>query len=80
MCTMVIKLHDFVKIFFFFEVYIYSTPKASCYIYLGIPFGDDPSLQLVISNIQAKVRKTLFSFFNFLTNNKVPLSFKKYIL
>jgi len=37
----------------------------------------DLSLQPVISNMQFKVRRSLFSISNFLMNNKLPLSFKK---
>ena len=63
-----------------FYLGMYSIPKVSCYTYLGIPFSDDLSLQPVISNMQSKVRKSLFSFSNFLLNNMIPLTLKTHIL
>ena len=66
--TMVIKPLNFVQSRSYetptFYLGMYSIPKVSCYTYLGIPFSDDLSLQPVITNIQSKVRKSLFSFSN----------------
>ena len=55
-------------------------PKTSCYTYLGVPFSDDLSLRPILSNMYVKVNKSLNSFRNFLTNNTVPIPFKKMVL
>jgi len=57
-----------------------SIPKVSCYTYLGIPFSEDLSLQPILSNMYNKVNRPLNSFKNFLTNNTIPLPFKKTVL
>jgi len=66
--TMVIKPLNFVQSRSYetptFYLGMYSITKVSCYTYFGIPFSDDLSLQPVITNIQSKVRKSLFSFSN----------------
>ena len=55
-------------------------PKTSCYTYLGVPFSDDLSLKPILSNMYVKVNKSLNSFRNFLTNNTIPIHFKKMVL
>jgi len=60
-----------------FQLGMYSIPKESVYIYLGIPFSNDLSLEPIITYMNTKVRKSLFSFFSFLSNNKVPLTYKR---
>lgn len=60
---------------FYFSMH--AIPKVSCYTYLGIPFSDDLSLQPILSNMYIKVNKSLNSFKNFLTNNTIPIPFKK---
>ena len=57
-----------------------SLPKVSCYTYLGIPFSEDLSLKPILSNMYIKVNKSLNSFKSFLTNNTIPIPFKKMIL
>ena len=63
-----------------FHLGMYSIPKASVYISLGIPFSNDLSLEPIITYMNTKVRKSLFSFSSFLSNNKVPLIFKRSII
>jgi len=63
-----------------FHLGMYSIPKASVYISLGIPFSNDLSLEPIITYMNTKVRKSLFSFSSFLSNNKVPLTFKRSII
>ncbi len=82
--TMVIKPLNFRKTpdyedpTFYFNMH--SLPKVSCYTYLGIPFSDDLSLQPILSNMYTKVNKSLNSFRGFLTNNTIPIPFKKMVL
>ena len=82
--TMVIKPKDFkytpdyVDPTFYFSMM--SIPKVSCYTYLGIPFSLDLSLQPILSNMYNKVNRSLNSFKSFLTNNTIPLPFKKMVL
>ncbi len=82
--TMVIKPKDFkytpgyVDPTFYFSMT--SIPKVSCYTYLGIPFSEDLSLQPILSNMYNKVNRSLNSFKSFLTNNTIPLPFKKMVL
>jgi hypothetical protein len=59
---------------------MYSIPKESIYIYLGIPFSNGLSLEPIMIYMNTKVRKSLFSFSSFLSNNKVPLTFKRSII
>jgi len=55
--------------------------KHLCNIYLGIsPFSNDFSFEPIITYMNTKVRKSLFSFSSFLSNNKVPLTSKRSIL
>ena len=55
--------------------------KHLCNIYLGIsPFSNDFSFEPIITYMNTKVRKSLFSFSSFLSNNKVPLTFKRSII
>jgi len=41
---------------------MYSIPKEFMYIYLGIPFSHDFSLEPIITYMNTKVRKFLFFF------------------
>ena len=63
-----------------FHFGMYSIPKESIYIYLGIPFSNGLSLEPIMIYMNTKVRKSLFSFSSFLSNNKVPLTFKRFII
>jgi len=63
-----------------FHLGMYSIPKASVYIYLDILFSNDLSFEPIITYMSTKVRKSLFSFSSFLSNNKVPLTFKRSII
>jgi len=82
--TMVIKPLNFVSYPGYeeptFHLGMYSIPKASVYIYLGIPFNNDLSLEPIITYMNTKIRKSLFSFTSFLSNNKVLLTFKRSII
>ena len=70
--------HQCFEIIFYFSMT--SIPKVSCYTYLGIPFSEDLSLQPILSNMYNKVNRFLNSFKSFLTNNTIPLPFKKMVL
>jgi len=59
---------------------MYSIPKESVYIYLGIPFSNDLSLEPINTYMNTKVRRSLFSFTSFLSNNRVSLTFKRSII
>jgi len=48
-----------------FPLSMYSVPKESVYIFLGIPFSNDFFLKPFITYMNTKVRKTLFSFSSF---------------
>jgi len=64
-----------------FPLSMYSVPKKSVYIYLDIPFSNDFSLEPFITYMNTKVRKFLLSFSSFfLSNNKIPLTFKRSII
>jgi len=82
--TMVIKPLNFISYLGYeeptFHLGMYSIFKESVYIYLGIPFSNDLSLEPIITYMNTKVRKSLFSFSSFLSNNKVPLTFKRPII
>jgi len=63
-----------------FHLGTYSIPKEFVYIYLGILFNNDLSLEPFITYMNTKGRKSLFSFSSFLSNNKFPLTFKIFII
>jgi len=82
--TIIIKPLNFVSFLGYeeptFHLGMYSIPKASVYIYLGNPFSNGLSLMPIITYMNTRVRKSLFSFSSFLSNNKVPLTFKRSII
>jgi len=53
---------------------------TKCYTYLGIPFDKSLSLNPIIKLLNSKVTKALFSVSKFLSNSKIPISFKKIII
>ena len=67
--TMIIKPLNFVSYPCYeepiFYLGMYSIPKTSVYIYLGIPFNNDLSLEPIITYMNTKIRKSLFSFASF---------------
>jgi len=67
--TMVIKPLSFVSYPGYkeptFHLGMYSIRKASVCIYLGISFSNDLSLEPIITYMNTKVRKSLFSFSSF---------------
>jgi len=67
--TMVIKPLSFVSYPGYeeptFHLVMYSICKVSVCIYLGISFSNDLSLEPIITYMNTKVRKSLFSFSSF---------------
>ncbi|OUM66791.1 hypothetical protein PIROE2DRAFT_5888 [Piromyces sp. E2] len=58
-----------------FYIGMYSIPKVTCYIYLGIPFDEDLSLKPILSSMYKKGSKICIfsSFVNNKTNYYAPL-------
>jgi len=55
-------------------------PITKCYTYLGIPFDKSLSLNPIINLLDTKVTKALFSVSKYLSNSKIPITFKKIII
>jgi len=77
--TIVIKPLNFVS-YPVYEEPTFYLGMYSIHIYLGISFSNDLSFEPIITYMNSKVKKSLFSFSSFLSNNKVPLTFKRSII
>lgn len=82
--TMVIKPYDYITPPNYrepvFHINMNPIPQVSCYTYLGIPFSNDLSLDIIIENMYTKTRNSLYSLYNFFRNRSIPLAFKKQVL
>jgi len=63
-----------------FYINMNPIPQVSCYTYLGIPFSNDLSLDLIIEKMYVSTRNSLYSLNRFFWNRNIPLIFKKQVL